>query len=139
MQLFVDGEPVGDPVELLFDTKLDQNGNVLRDDSCNPVPDNAGVANATVVPNGEGGAETRFTYTFTPSKADWLVPGVGEAGKHQVSLQFLRPSDEQQEAGVPANYLASADPAKDPSAPSAEVVIEPIDPNPTVTPAPDPD
>ena len=139
VQLFVDGEPVGDPVELLFDTKLDQNGNVLRDDSGNPVPDNAGVANATVVPNGEGGAETRFTYTFTPSKADWLVPGVGEAGKHQVSLQFLRPSDEQQEAGVPANYLASADPAKDPSAPSAEVVIEPIDPNPTVTPAPDPD
>lgn len=139
VQLFVDGEPVGDPVELLFDTKLDQNGNVLRDDSGNPVPDNAGVANATVVPNGEGGAETRFTYTFTPSKADWLVPGVGEAGKHQVSLQLLRPSDEQQEAGVPANYLASADPAKDPSAPSAEVAIEPIDPNPTVTPTPDPD
>ncbi|WP_417000536.1 hypothetical protein [Adlercreutzia sp.] len=139
VQLFVDGEPVGDPVELLFDTKLDQNGNVLRDDSGNPVPDNAGVANATVVPNGEGGAETRFTYTFTPSDADWLVPGVGEAGKHQVSLQFLQPSDEQQEAGVPANYLESADPAKDPSAPSAEVVIEPIGPNPTVTPAPDPD
>ena len=139
VQLFVDGEPVGDPVGLLFDTKLDQNGNVLRDGSGNPVPDNAGVANATVVPNGEGGAETRFTYTFTPSDADWLVPGVGEAGKHQVSLQFLQPPDEQQEAGVPANYLESADPAKDPSAPSAEVVIEPIDPNPTVTPMPDPD
>lgn len=139
VQLFVDGEPVGNPVELLFDTKLDQNGNVLRDGSGNPVPANAGIANATVVPNGEGGAETRFTYTFTPSKADWLVPGVGETGKHQVSLQFLPPSDEQQEAGVPANYLASADPAKDPSAPSAEVAIEPIDPNPAVTPVPDPD
>lgn len=139
VQLFVDGEPVGEPVELLFDTKLDRNGNVLRDGSGNPIPDNTGVANATVVPNGEGGAETRFTYTFTPSDADWLVPGLGEAGKHQVSLQFLRPSDEQQEAAVPANYLESADPAKDPSAPSAEVVIEPIDPNPTVTPTPDPD
>ena len=139
VQLFVDGEPVGDPMELLFDTKLDQNGNVLRDGSGNPIPDNTGVANATVVPNGEGGAETRFTYTFTPSDADWLVPGLGEAGKHQVSLQFVQPSDKQQEAGVPANYLESADPAKDPAAPSAEVAIEPIDPNPTVTPTPDPD
>ena len=139
VQLFVDGEPVGEPVELLFDTKLDRNGNVLTDPSGNPVPDNAGTANAAVVPNGSGGTETRFTYTFTPSEADWLVPGVGEAGKHQVSLQFLPPSAEQQKAGATANYLESADPAKDPSAPSAEVVIEPIDPNPTVTPAADPD
>lgn len=139
VQLFVDGEPVGEPVELLFDTKLDRNGNVLTDGSGNPVPDNAGTANAAVVPNGSGGTETRFTYTFTPSEADWLVPGTGEAGKHQVSLQFLPPSSEQQKAGAAANYLESADPAKDPSAPSAEVAIEPIDPNPTVTPKPDPD
>ena len=91
------------------------------------------------MPNGEGGETCRFTFSRAASAADFLVPTQGQQGHHEVSLQFLPPSEDQQKAGVPANYLESADPAKDPSAPSDEVVIEPIDPNPTVTPMPDPD
>lgn len=60
--------------------------------------------------------------------------------RHIISAQYLVPDEAQRKAGVPANYLASIDPVEDPErAPRAEVAIEPIDPNPTVTPAPDPD
>lgn len=131
VQLFVDGEPVGSPVELVYAGDADE------DDAA--IPEGDPRVNAVAVPNGEGGETCRFTFSRAASAADFLVPTQGQQGHHQVSLQFLQPSDEQQEAGVPANYLESADPAKDPSAPSAEVAIEPIDPNPTVTPKPDPD
>lgn len=131
VQLFVDGEPVGDPVELVYAGDADENGAAI--------PEGDPRVNAVAVPNGEGGETCRFTFSRAASAADFLVPTQGQQGHHEVSLQFLPPSEDQQEAGVPANYLESADPAKDPSAPSAEVAIEPIDPNPTVTPTPDPD
>ena len=139
VQLYVDGKAIGKPIELLFDTKLNENGDVLTDKDNKPISDNADTANATIVPNASGGADTRFTYTFTPSDADWMVPSIGEAGKHEISLQFLPPTDAQQEAGVPANYLESAAPDEERDVPRAEVVIKPVEPEPTVTPVPDPD
>ena len=52
-------------------------------------------------------------------------------------MQYLPPNDDD---AAPANYLASANPIDDPShAPEVEVAISPIDPNPAVTPEPDPD
>lgn len=138
VQLYVDGEPVGKPVQLLFDTKLDGNGDVLMAGG-SAVADNPGTANATVVPNGVSGASVRFTYTFKASEMDHLVPGIGDNGRHEVSVRFLPPDETQQKAGAPANYLASAAPDENATVPRAEVVIDPIDPNPTVTPEADPD
>ena len=109
VQLYVDGKPVGEPVEILFEDKKDEDGKVIA------------PKNATRVDNGKGGSFTRFSFAFVPSDADHLVPDATTDGKHIVSLQYL-PSK---------NYLKSVNPADDPeAAPKAEVAIEPIDPKP---------
>ena len=135
VQLYVDDQPVGAPLELKFDTKLDDNGDVETSGG-RPVADNAGEANATVVPNGEGGGDTRFTWTFSPADNDWLLPTLGTNGTHEVSLRYLPPVDADL---VPANYLASASPAEDEDVPRAEIDVRQIEPHPFVTPEDDPD
>lgn len=122
IQLYVDGQAVGDPIEMLTADRTLPDGTVLR-------------ANTTTA-----GDTATFTFTAAPAEVDHLVPVATPNQRHIISAQYLLPNEEQQEAGVPANYLESADPVENPDeAPSAEVAIEPIDPNPTVTPTPDPD
>ncbi|MCR2027288.1 hypothetical protein [Adlercreutzia muris] len=128
VQLYVDGEPVGGPIELRFEDKKDEKGNVILGEDGKPAfPQNA-------VRAGDDGAGhyTQFFYTFKPSETDHLVPSVGAEGRHEVSLKFLPPDEGQQASGAPANFLESIDPAEDPdAAPKVEVAIDPIDPNPT--------
>ena len=135
VQLYVDGEPVGDPVELRFEDGKDADGNVILGTDGKP----AFPKNAERRGSDAGGHWTEFSYVFKPSETDYLVPGVGEEGRHEVSLRFLPPSDDQKKAGAHANYLASAAPDADETVPRVEVAISPIDPNPVVTPEPDPD
>ena len=124
VQLYVDGRAVGEPIELLFEDTTDEDGTVHK-------------ANATRVDNGKGGSSTHFTYTFTPSQADYLVPDATTDNKHIVSLMYLPPAEDSTAVG---NYLASVNPADHPDkAPKAPVAIDPIDPNPTVTPEKDPE
>ncbi|NBJ66356.1 DUF11 domain-containing protein [Adlercreutzia caecimuris] len=119
IQLFVDGKKVGDPIEILFADKTLPDGTVLP-------------ANATA-----SGDTTTFTYTASPAEVDHLVPVATPNGRHVISVQYLPPNDDD---AAPANYLASASPIDDPGhAPEVEVAISPIDPNPAVTPEPDPD
>ena len=71
------------------------------------------------------------------AEVDHLVPVATPNMRHVISVQYLPPSEGD---AAPANYLASANPIDDPShAPEVEVAISPIDPNPAVTPQPDPD
>ena len=122
IQLYVDGQAVGEPIEMLTADRTLPDGTVLR-------------ANTTAA-----GDTATFTFTAAPAEVDYLLPVATPNQRHIISAQYLLPNEAQQKAGVPANYLASIDPVEDPEgAPRAEVVIEPIDPNPTVTPAPDPD
>ncbi len=119
IQLFVDGKKVGSPIEILFADKTLPDGTVLP-------------ANATA-----SGDTTTFTYTASPAEVDHLVPVATPNGRHVISVQYLPPNEGD---AAPANYLASANPIDDPShAPEVEVAISPIDPNPVVTPEPDPD
>ncbi len=124
VQLYVDGKAVGSPIDLIFPGDIDENGK--------EIPADDPRVNATVEPNGKGGSATRFSLARAAATSDFLVPTQGKEGRHEISLQFLPPSEAQREAGQPANYLASQDPTKDPSVPRAEVAIEPIDPNPKV-------
>ncbi len=122
VQLFVDGKAVGDSIELLFEDKKDENGVLHK-------------ANATRVPDGEG-SYTHFTYVFTPSQSDYLVPDATTDNKHIVSLQYLPPDEK---SAAPRNYLESVNPAEHPNeAPKAPVAIDPIDPPTDVTAEPDP-
>ncbi|WP_302963662.1 hypothetical protein [uncultured Adlercreutzia sp.] len=156
VQLYVDGQKVGEPIEIVFaDTGTGARGALAgamavlaaadaRDGSTDGAGDAEGkTPNAVRVGNADGGSYTDFTYTFRPSDADFLVPDATSDGKHVVSAQYLPPDDEAvTELGMdaPANYLASVNPADDPeAAPKAEVAIDPIDPNPTVTLPADPD
>ena len=135
VQLYVDGEPVGAPIELRFEDGKDADGKVIMGADGKPAfPKNAERGGSDA-----DGHWTSFSYTFKPSETDYLVPGVGVEGRHEVSLRFLPPSDSQKKAGATANYLASAAPDEDGTVPRVEVAIEPIDPNPVVTPQPDPD
>ena len=144
VQLYVDNEAVGDPVDIVFpDSSTTPSARVatIQADAINTQADDttgdstSKIPNAERVDNGQGGSYTHFTYTFTPSKTDHLVPNATKDGKHQVSLRYL-PS---------INYLMSANPEnKDEKAPEVEVAIQPVDPKPTVeqgpsTPSPDPD
>lgn len=122
IQLYVDGQAVGESIEMLTADRTLPDGTVLR-------------ANTTTA-----GDTATFTFTAAPAEVDHLVPVATPNQRHVISAQYLLPNEDQRKAGVPANYLASIDPVEDPEgAPRAEVAIEPIDPNPTVTPAPDPD
>ena len=122
VQLYVDGRPAGAPVDLDFG---DGGARV--------------AANAVRTDNNKGGSYTRFSFRFKASVSDDLLPEAKEGGVHELSLQFLPPTDEQLAAGVPANYLASANPAEDPSVPRATLVAEPIEPGATVEAVPDPE
>lgn len=128
-QLYVDGKPVGSVVPIRYTGGTDADGN--------PVAANAAaVAN----PADARGSIAHIEYEFIPADADFLFPGATDGNAHVVSMQYLPPDAKQQRAGAAANYLASVNPADSPDeAPRVEVTIEPIDPNPTVTPAPDPD
>ena len=102
VQLYIDDEPVGDPVELRFEPVTLEDGTVLP-------------ANAVEVPNGSGGSTTHFEYLFTPADEDFHVPNEASSdnNKHKVSLRYER--------GL--NYLASANPDEDESVPSADIRI----------------
>ena len=130
VQIYVDGEPVGAPEPLVFAGDLSEDGK--------PIPAGDPRINATVEDNGAGGTRTHFSLARAAATSDFLVPTQGQEGRHEISLQFLPPSDEQAADGVPANYLESANPTEDPTVPRAEVAIDPIDPNPTATLPPDP-
>lgn len=147
VQLYVDDKPVGDPVDIIFPdtttnpgtraitTQADTGAGIGGGDAAGSAGATAKTPNAERVDNGQGGSYTHFTYTFTPSQTDHLVPNATEDGKHKVSLRYL-PS---------INYQMSANPEnKDEKAPEVEVAIKPVDPKPTVeqgpkTPSPTPD
>ncbi|WP_462419216.1 hypothetical protein [Adlercreutzia equolifaciens] len=122
VQLYVDGRPAGAPVDLDFG-----DGGTRA------------AANAVRADNNEGGSFTQLSFRFKASVSDDLLPEAKEGGVHELSLQFLPPTDEQLAAGVPANYLASANPAEDASVPRATLVVEPIEPGATVEAVPDPE
>ncbi len=108
VQLYVDGKPVGDAMDLVFDG-----------------PDANAVANDDT---------TRFTFKSAPSITDYLVPDATTDNKHIVSLMYLPPAEDSSD---PANYLESVNPQENPKdAPKAEVAIDPIDPEPEVKPDP---
>ena len=122
VQLFVDGEAVGEPIEILFEDKP----------ATTRAATEAGKKNAERKGDDTTGHYTDFTYVFKPSDADFLVPDATGDGNHEVSVQYLPPK-----AGdaAPANYLESVNPADDPeSAPSDTVAINPIDPKPSIVP-----
>ena len=122
VQLFVDGEAVGDPIEILFEDKPAATRAVTE----------AGKKNAERKGDDTAGHYTDFTYVFKPADADFLVPDATGDGKHEVSVQYLPPKSGD---AAPANYLESANPAEDPEqALSDTVAINPIDPKPSITP-----
>ena len=132
VQLYVDGKAVGEPVKLVFAGDADEDGNAI--------PAGDARVNAVAAAVGEG-SRTDFTYTFVPAEKDFLLPDATKDNRHIVSLQYLPPvKDGENPDPEPANYLESVNPADHPEqAPKAEVAVEPIDPNPTVTPEKDPD
>lgn len=122
VQFYVDGNPVGDPVQLIFEGDESGKETIAADDS---------LINATAVNNGQGGSVTRFAYNFKPANSDYLVPDATSDNKHLISLVYLQPTEESAD---PANYLESANPKDDPDgAPQVEVAIDPVDPNPLIT------
>lgn len=131
VQLFIDGQPVGDKIKLVFADDIASGAAAIADgDDATP------EVNATEVPDGAG-SYTRFTHTFVPADQDFLVPIATDNKKHEVSLQYIQPN---QDDAAPANYLNSVNPADDPdAAPRAELAIEPVNPHPTVSSEPDPD
>ena len=131
VQIYVDGRPVGAPVDLVYAGDLDAEGN--------PIPEGDPRVTAKKVENAEGGSTALFSLARAASASDFLVPTQGQQGRHEIALRFLPPSAAQAAAGQPANYLASAAPDADETVPRVEVAIDPIDPNPAVTPQPDPD
>ena len=122
VQLFVDGEAVGEPIEILFEDKP----------ATTRAATEAGKKNAERKGDDTTGHYTDFTYVFKPADADFLVPDATSDGKHEVSVQYLPPKSGD---AAPANYLESVNPAEDPEqAPSDTVAINPIDPKPSITP-----
>ena len=133
IQLFIDDEPQGDPIPILFqDTEVEvaEKTALKRASAAKAGTKVLMPKNATEVPNGKGGSTTVFNYVFTPADSDYLVPKATGDNKHEVSVQFLRPDADYQ---GPANYLESTNPAENDSVPSAEVHIDPVDPKPQVT------
>ena len=122
IQLYVDKKPVGEPVKMVFEGDLAEDGTKIEAGSP--------LINARVVPNGKG-SYTSFDYVFIPAEKDFLVPDATSDGKHEVSVQFLPP--EATDTTMVGNYLASVNPAEDPDAKNAIVAIEPIDPKPTIS------
>ena len=83
-QLYIDGEPVGDPIPLV--------------DSGEP-DGNATFGTAT----GAGGRyHTVFSYDFVPSEHDDWVPKATADGKHQVSVKYLPDKNYLESIGTPA-------------------------------------
>ena len=132
VQLYMDGDPVGTPIDIRFEDETDDKTRAVT-----------AKKNAERMDNGEGGSYTHFTYTASPTDGDWILPASTETNRHKVSLRFLPPTDGQIAEGTPANYLASEEPQRetmdDPDSPWADVTVEPVDPNPTVETRPDPD
>lgn len=132
VQLYVDGDPVGTPIDIRFEDETDDKTRAVT-----------AKKNAERVDNGEGGSYTHFTYTASPTDSDWILPASTETNRHKVSLRFLPPTDGQIAEGTPANYLASEEPQRetmdDPDSPWADVTVEPADPGAEVETRPDPD
>lgn len=132
VQLYVDGDPVGTPIDIRFGDETNDKTRAVT-----------AKKNAERVDNGEGGSYTHFTYTASPADGDWILPASTETNRHKVSLRFLPPTDGQIADGTPANYLASEEPQRedmgDPDSPWADVTVEPVDPGAEVETRPDPD
>lgn len=127
VQLFIDEQPVGDKIKLVFPEDVAGGGTSRAAGAAAP--------NAQAVSEGAG-SYTRFQHTFVPADQDFLVPVATDDKKHTVSLQFLKPDSGDDD---PANYMDSANPVEDrDGAPRAELAIEPLNPHPTVTPEDDP-
>lgn len=116
VQIYVDDEPVGEPVPLRFQDEIIQTGNTRATVTL--------PQNATAIDNGKGGSYTRFNYTFTPADEDFHVPNesLDATNSHKITVQYLR--------GL--NYLASANPTENDDVPSDEVRIKPVDPQGTI-------
>ncbi len=83
-QLYIDGEPVGDPIPLVDSSEPDGN---------------ATFGTAT----GAGGRyHTVFSYDFVPSEHDDWVPKATADGKHQVSVKYLPDKNYLESIGTPA-------------------------------------
>ena len=119
VQLYVDGKPVGDPVELRFEDATLPDGTVLP-------------ANAAREGDDAAGHRTRVSLSMTAAAAGLDAAAAG-AGEHRVSVRFLPPDAAQQATGAPANYLASEEPSGDSKAPWAPVQVAP---DPAIAPAP---
>ncbi|WP_217968949.1 isopeptide-forming domain-containing fimbrial protein [Adlercreutzia caecimuris] len=119
VQLYVDGKPVGDPVELRFEDAVLPDGTVLP-------------ANAAREGDDAAGHRTRVSLSMTAAAAGLDAAAAG-AGEHRVSVRFLPPDAAQQATGAPANYLASEEPSGDSKAPWAPVQVAP---DPAIAPAP---
>ncbi|MCU7585908.1 hypothetical protein N1614_11190, partial [Adlercreutzia muris] len=100
VQIYVDGQPVGAPVDLVYAGDPDAEGN--------PIPEGDPRVTAKKVDNGQGGSTALFSLARAASASDFLVPTQGQQGRHEIALRFLPPSAAQAAAGQPANYLASA-------------------------------
>lgn len=119
VQLYVDGVAVGEPVAL--ETPAEEGVSAYADLGAEP------TATCTPIPNAVGGSSALVQYTFAPSALGGL-PDTGGEG-HEVTLRFLPPDADQVRAGVPSNYLASADPTQDGGSEWAPATVEPLDPN----------
>lgn len=77
IQLFIDDEPQGDPIPILFqDTEVEvaEKTALKRASAAKAGTKVLMPKNATEVPNGKGGSTTVFNYVFTPADSDYLVP-----------------------------------------------------------------
>ena len=130
VQLFIDRQPVGDKIKLVFPDDVASGASTVAEG------DDVLEVNAAVVPDGAG-SYTRITHTIVPPDQDYLVPNATANKKHEVSLQYIQPT---QDDAAPANYMDSVNPADNPdAAPRAELAIEPVNPHPTVSVEPEPD
>ena len=121
VQLYVDGVAVGEPVAL----EVPAEESVSAYAGLGAAP----TVTCTPVPNAAGGSSALVRYTFAPSALGGLPDTSSD--EHEVTLRFLPPDADQMRAGVPANYLASADPTQDEDSEWADATVEPMDPNPS--------
>lgn len=138
IQLYVDGQPVGEPLPLEL---ADEGIAALSDDEPAGPEEPAAPAEPVVTAerqdNGEGGGFTKVTYTFSPAAMEDMPGDLDGDNIRKLSLRFLRPTEEQVERGVSANYLESASPADADETDQADVALTPLEPNASLEKEPD--
>ena len=138
IQLYVDGQPVGEPLPLEL---ADEGVAALSDDDPAAADEPAAPAEPVVTAerqdNGEGGGFTKVTYTFSPAAMENMPGDLDGDNIRKLSLRFLRPTEEQVERGVSANYLESASPADADETDQADVALTPLEPNASLEKEPD--